>query len=95
MRLEFPQVSTKPVEPGKSSDQKVPVYRQVPTAVKNSEIDEKSPVATLGRGTYSIASLKVAAEHQSKFAAVAESNILAAQSVSQIPEGLLKMFNAV
>ena len=46
-------------------------------------------------GTYSIASLKAAAEHQAKFATVAENNILAAQSVPRIPQNLLQMFNAV
>ena len=96
MRIEFPQISTKPVESGKSGDQKVPINRPVSGSIKNSDADEKSPSMTVGLGgTYSIASLKAAAEHQSKFATVAENNILAAQSVSRIPEGLLQMFNAV
>jgi hypothetical protein len=96
MRIEFPQLNTKPVESGRSSDQKVPVYRNNSTSIKNSEIDDKSSAVMLGLGgTYSLASLKAAAEHQSKFSTVAENNILAANSVSSIPEGLLQMFNAV
>ncbi|MCL2878355.1 MAG: hypothetical protein FWF13_06205 [Acidobacteria bacterium] len=96
MRIEFPQINTKPVEAGKSSDQKIPVYRSVSGSIKNTDADEKSSAVMLGLGgTYSIASLKAAAEHQAKFATVAENNILAAKSVSKIPEGLLQMFNAV
>ena len=96
MRIEFTQINTKPVESGKSSDQKIPVYRNNSTSIKNSDTDEKSSAVMLGLGgTYSIASLRAAAEHQSKFATVAENNILAAKSVSKIPEGLLQMFNAV
>ena len=97
MRIEFPQINTKPVESGNSSDQKIPIHRPVSGSVKNSDVDEKSSSMMVGLGgTYSIASLKAAAEHQSKFATVAENNILAAQSsVSRIPEGLLQMFNAV
>lgn len=96
MRIEFPQINTKPIESGKSSDQKAPVYRSNSTSARNGDADEKSPAAMLGLGgTYSIASLKAAAEHQSKFAIVAENNILAANSVSRIPESLLQMFNAV
>ena len=95
MRIEFPQINTKPVDSGKSGDQKVPIYRPVSAAGKNADADEKSSTVMLGLGgTYSIASLKAAAEHQSKFAIVAENNILAAKSASQqIPEGLLRMFN--
>jgi len=96
MRIEFPQINTKPIESGKSSDQKVPVYRSNSTFAKSGDADDKSPAIMLGLGgTYSIASLKAAAEHQSKFAAVAESNIKAANSVSRIPESLLQAFNAV
>ena len=96
MRIDFTQINTNPVESGKSSDQKTPVYRNASTTIKNGDPDDKSPAAMLGLGgTYSIASLRAAAEHQSKFATVAETNILAAQSVSRIPDGLLKMFNAV
>ena len=93
MRIEFPQINSKPVDSGKSSDQKIHNYRPASTA-KNNDADEKSSAVVLGLGgTYSIASLKAAAEHQSKFATVAENNILAANSVSKIPEGLLRMFN--
>jgi hypothetical protein len=96
MRIEFPQLNTNPVESGKSSDQKVPFYRPISGSGKNSDIDEKSSALMLGLGgTYSIASLKAAAEHQAKFATVAENNVLASQSVSRIPETLLQMFNAV
>ena len=95
MRLEFPQVSIKPVDSGRSGDQKIPFHRPVSPIIRSSDADEKSSTATLGMGgTYSIASLKVAAEHQSKFASVAENNIAAAQSVSRIPENLLRMFNS-
>ena len=94
MRLEFPQINIKPVESGKSGDQKAPVHRYISTPVKNGDTDEKSPSAMLGLGgTYSIASLKAAAEHQTKFATVAENNILAAQSTSRIPESLLRVLN--
>jgi hypothetical protein len=94
MRIEFPQINTKPVDSGKSGDQKVSINRPSSASVKNGDTDEKSSSGILGLGgTYSIASLNAAAEHQSKFATVAENNILAAQSVSQIPEGLLRMFN--
>jgi hypothetical protein len=96
MRIEFPQINAKPVESGKSSEQKTPVYRNNSASGKNNDADEKSQAVMLGLGgTYSIASLKAAAEHQSKFATVAENNIQAANSVSRIPEGLLRMFNAV
>jgi len=96
MRIEFTQLNTKPVESGKSSDQKIPVYRHGSPSIKNGDTDEKSSAVMLGLGgTYSIASLKAAAEHQSKFSIVAENNILAAKSVSRIPDGLLQMFNAV
>ena len=97
MRIEFPQINTKPVDSGNSGDQKILVNRNLSAVVKNSDTDEKASAVMLGLGgTYSIASLKAAAEHQSKFAAVAENNILAAQSVSsRIPESLLRMFNAV
>ena len=95
MKLEFPQISTKPIESGNSGEQKPYVHRNVSTSVKNNDTDEKSSTVVLGLGgTYSIASLKAAAEHQSKFMMVADSNILAANSASQIPESLLKMFNA-
>ena len=95
MRIEFPQINPKPIDSGKSSDQKIPVYRNGSTS-KNSDTDEKSSAVMLGLGgTYSIASLKAAAEHQSKFATVAENNIQAANSVSRIPDSLLQMFNAV
>lgn len=94
MRIEFPQINTKPVDSGKSSDQKIPVYRPTTASLKNIDADEKSSAVMLGLGgTYSIASLKAAAEHQSKFSTVAENNILAAGSVSKIPESLLRMFN--
>ena len=97
MRIEFPQINPKPVESGNPGDPRIIIQRNASTsAVKNSETDEKSSPATLGLGgTYSVASLKAAAEHQSKFATVAENNILAANSVSRIPESLLQMFNAV
>jgi len=96
MRIDFTQINTNPVESGKSSDQKNPVYRNNSTSIKNGDTDEKSSAVMLGLGgTYSIASLRAAAEHQSKFATVAENNILASQSVSRIPEGLLQIFNAV
>jgi len=94
MKLEFPQINIKPVDSGKSGDQRIPIYRSVVTAVKNSDTDDKSPNSVIGLGgTYSIASLKAAAEHQNKFASVAENNILAAQNTSRIPESLLRMFN--
>jgi len=96
MRIDFTQISTKPVESGKSSEQKIPVYRHNSISIKNNDTDEKTSAVMLGLGgTYSIASLKAAAEHQSKFSTVAENNIIAARSVSKIPEGLLQMFNAV
>jgi len=96
MRIDFPQLTTTPVEPGKSGDQKILPLRYPSTSVKTGDTDEKiSPVMIGLGGTYSIASLKAAAEHQAKYATVAENNILAAQSVSRIPEGLLQMFNAV
>ena len=96
MRIEFPQITTKPVDSGKPGDPKVQVYRNASANAKNSDADEKSSTIMLGLGgTYSIASLRAAAEHQSKFAAVAENNILAANSASRIPDGLLRMFNAV
>ena len=96
MRIDFPQISTKPVDSGKSGDPKFPFFRPVSASVKNNDADEKSPAVMLGLGgTYSLASLKAAAEHQSKFATVAENNILAASSVAQIPEGMLRMFNTV
>ena len=95
MRIEFPQINTKPVESGKSSEQKILIHRNTSTSAKNSDTDEKTSAVMPGLGgTYSIASLKAAAEHQAKFATVAENNILAAQSASRIPEGLLQMFNA-
>ena len=95
MRLEFPQINnTNPVDSGKSDEQKITVQRNISAIVKNSETDEKATAVMPGMvGTYSIASLKAAAEHQPKFAAVAENNILASQSVSRIPERLLQMFN--
>jgi hypothetical protein len=93
MRVEFPLIQTTPVETGKSGDQKVPVHRSTSASVKNSDTDEKSSNVLLGLGgTYSIASLKVAAEHQAKFSTVAENNVLATQSVSRIPDSLLKRF---
>ena len=93
MRIDFTQINTNPVESGKSSDQKNPVYRNASTSVKNSDTDEMSSTVMLGLGgTYSIASLIAAAEHQSKFATIAENNILAAQSAARIPESLLQMF---
>jgi hypothetical protein len=96
MRIEFPQINTKPVDSGKSGDPKVFVGRNVSESVKSGDTDEKSPAVKLGLGgTYSIASLRAAAEHQSKFAIVAENNILAANSVSKIPDNLLQMFNTV
>jgi len=96
MRIEFPQINTKPIESGKSSDQKIPFYRSINGSIKSGDTDEKTTAVMVGLGgTYSIASLKAAAEHQSKFTTVAENNILAAQSVAKIPEGLLQMFNAV
>ena len=95
MRLEFPQINIKPVDSGRAGDQKIPLQRPAFTSVKNNDTDEKSSAVTLGLGgTYSIASLKVAAEHQSKFASVAENNMAAAQSTSRIPESLLRMFNS-
>jgi len=96
MRIDFPQINPKPVDSGRSGDPKIHVYRNGSAAVRNSDTDEKPSAVILGLGgTYSLASLRAAAEHQSKFATVAENNILAAQSVSRIPEGLLQMFNAV
>jgi len=96
MRIEFPQINPKPVDPGKSGDPKVIISRNASESAKNGDGDEKSPVVMLGLGgTYSIASLKAAAEHQSKYAIVAENNIMAANSVSKIPDNLLQMFNAV
>ena len=95
MRIEFPQINTQPVESGKSGDQRILVHRNASASAKNSDTDDKTSAVMLGLGgTYSIASLKAAAEHQAKFATVAENNILAANSVSRIPEGLLQMFNA-
>ena len=95
MRLEFPQLNIKPVDSGKSGDQKIPLYRPLSTSLKNGEADDKSSATVMGMGgTYSIASLKAAAEHQSKFASVAENNILASQSTARIPESLLRMFNS-
>ena len=95
MRLEFPQINIKPVDSGRSGDSKVPVQRPTSTSVKNGDTDEKSSSAVVGLGgTYSIASLKAAAEHQSKYSIVAENNVLAAQSASRIPENLLQMFNS-
>ena len=95
MRIEFPQINTKPVESGKSGEQKIFIHRNASSPVRNGDTDEKSSAVMLGLGgTYSIASLKAAAEHQAKFATVAENNILAANSVPRIPEGLLQMFNA-
>jgi hypothetical protein len=95
MRIEFPQINTKPVDSGKSGGQKVQVYRNAAAGEKNGDTDEKASTVMLGLGgTYSIASLRAAAEHQSKFADVAENNILAANSVSRIPDGLLQMLNA-
>ena len=97
MRIDFTQINnTNPVESGKSSDQKNPLYRNASTSIKNEDADEKSSAMMIGLGgTYSIASLRAAAEHQSKYSTVAENNILAAQSASRIPENLLQMFNAI
>jgi len=97
MRIDFPQINTKPVDSGRSGDPKIHVYRNGAATVKNSDTDEKTSAIMLGLGggTYSIASLRAAAEHQSKFSVVAENNILAAQSVPRIPEGLLQMFNTI
>jgi hypothetical protein len=97
MRIDFTQINnTNPVESGKSSDQKNPLFRNNSTSFKNEETDEKSSAMMMGRGgTYSIASLRAAAEHQSKYSIVAENNILAAQSSSRIPDNLLQVFNTV
>ena len=98
MRVDLPQISPPRVESGKTR-RKASVQRPLQqnshhSAVKN-DVDEISPFfSAFGPGgTYSIASLLAAAEHQTRYFAVAENNILAAQSASRIPKALLRQLN--
>jgi hypothetical protein len=97
MNVDLPQISPTQVEPGKTKET-LPVPRPLPqsshSVVAQGNGDETSPAPSIfgPGGTYSIASLKAAAEHQAKYFAVAESNIFAAtKSTSRIPEALRQL----
>lgn len=98
MRVDLPQISPSRIESGKtrskSSVQRPPTQNLYHSVVQNN-VDEISPFfSAFGPGgTYSIASLRAAAEHQDRYFAVAENNILAAQSASRIPKTLLRQLN--
>ena len=98
MRVDLPQISPTRIESEKTkrktSVQRPSLQNTYHSAVKN-DVDEISPFfSAFGPGgTYSIASLLAAAEHQSRYFAVAENNILAAQSASRIPKTLLRQLN--
>jgi len=100
MRVDLSQVSQTRIKSGRveettSAQVPLPQNPGPQPADAQGDVDEKAmsiPVFGLG-GTYSVASLKAAAEHQAKYFAVAENNIEAAQSTPRIPEALRRQFS--
>jgi hypothetical protein len=96
MNVDLPQISQTQVEPGKTKETTLvprPLPQSpLPVLAQGNGDESSSALSVFGPGgTYSIASLKAAAEHQAKYFAVAESNILAAKSASRIPEVLRQL----
>jgi hypothetical protein len=94
MRIESPVVSQSLIE---SSN---PIEKKELTSVSNKpeETAEESasfvPAAVGFSGTYSIASLKAAVDYHAKYMSVAESNTLAAKSMTVMPKAILNYFNS-
>jgi len=100
MRVELPSVAKNRITSEEAFDKKDFVKNSVSKindVSKTGEIDKTSLTGSQGifrmGGAYSVASLKAAANYHEKSLMVAASNLLAAQSVPEIPEAILRHFN--
>ncbi|MDR1727181.1 MAG: hypothetical protein LBT74_04525 [Acidobacteriota bacterium] len=97
MRVELPQAAQLPVDANKTREA-TPVVNPAsqnhqPQDIQNETEDGYPSFSSFGSGgTYSLVSLKAAAARQERYFAVAESNIMASQSVSSIPDSLQRQF---
>lgn len=93
MRIESSVVSQQTlIESSKPIDKKEPIGKLNKPEETVEESASFIPSAFGFSGTYSVASLKSAVDYHAKYMTVAESNTLAAKSMTKIPQAILDRF---
>ena len=93
MRVEIPFSPQSSIEAPKVTEKR-DVTKSVPTD-PDEEKQTFVPTPPGSSGTYSVSSLRAAADYYAKFLTVAENNIQAASHPPRIPQAILDRLNAV